>query len=57
MESILLRQREKSLPIDATISQRIIVRRKHLWEDALHRLELESISINIFAFYLLVSQL
>ena len=37
MESILLKQREKSLPIDATISQRIIVRRKHLWEDALYR--------------------
>ena len=37
MEAILLKHRTKFLPIDSSEYQRIIVRRKHLWEDALHR--------------------
>ena len=39
MEAILKRQRVKVLPLDKTEYQRIIVRRKHLWEDALSRFQ------------------
>lgn len=37
IESILLNQKNKYLPVESSQYQRIIVRRKHIWEDALHR--------------------
>ena len=37
IEAILLKQRTKFLPADTSKYQRIIVRRRHLFEDALHR--------------------
>ena len=35
VETILHRQKVKMLPVDRSEYQRIVVRRKHLWEDAL----------------------
>ena len=37
VETILHRQKVKMLPVDRSEYQRIVVRRKHLWEDALRR--------------------
>ena len=37
IETILSRHRTKMLPLDASLTQRIVVRRKHIWKDALHR--------------------
>ena len=39
IEAILHRQKAKMLPIDKSEYQRIVVRRKHLWDDALHRFQ------------------
>ena len=36
METIVLQQRNKFLPVDTPVYQCIIIRRKHLWADALH---------------------
>ena len=40
VETILHRQKVKMLPVDRSEYQRIVVRRKHLWEDALRRFRL-----------------
>ena len=37
IETLLLRQRAKVLPVDRSVFQRIVVRRKHVWEDSLRR--------------------
>lgn len=37
MESLLNSQKVKMLPVDKSEYQRIVVRRKHIWEDTLHR--------------------
>ena len=39
IDAILHRQKVKMLPVDRSEYQQIVVRRKHLWEDALHRFQ------------------
>ena len=39
IEALLSRQRGKFLPVDRSVYQRIVVRRKHLWQDSLHRFQ------------------
>ena len=37
VEAVLRRQKAKMLPVNKSDYQRIVVHRKHLWDDALHR--------------------
>ena len=39
IDAILHRQKVKMLPVDRSEYQQIVVRRKHLWEDALHHFQ------------------
>ncbi len=37
MCKLLQLQRARKLPVDTSLYQRVVVRRRHLWQDALHR--------------------